>query len=117
MSQGMSTVLARAELRLFWRLVIGVLLLLTGSQKLRDLSAFREGLRAYQVLPAWLETRKSLIGLLALTIALAECCLALLLLAGVWSMPVSCSAAGLLLLFSPISSVDAVILAAIVAVL
>ncbi|MBX5457008.1 MAG: DoxX family membrane protein [Thermogemmatispora sp.] len=96
----MSTVLVIAELRLFWRLVIGTLLLLTGTQKLKDLSAFREGLRAYQILPVWLETQKSLLGLLALTIALVECSLALLLLAGAWSRPAACGAAGLLLLFS-----------------
>nr|BBH93694.1 hypothetical protein KTA_18930 [Thermogemmatispora argillosa] len=101
-----SMMLAIAELRLFWRLVIGVLLLLTGAQKLKDLSAFREGLRAYRVLPAWLEANECLMGLLALTIALLECCLALLLLAGAWCMPAAFCSTGLLLLFSLAISIN-----------
>jgi Methylamine utilisation protein MauE len=71
------------DVRLFLRLFIGFLLLSVSVNKLKDLRQFRQGIRDYQVLPAFIESSEKFLTPISLIIALGELIVGLTLITGI----------------------------------
>jgi uncharacterized membrane protein YphA (DoxX/SURF4 family) len=59
-------------LRLFVRLLLGVLLLSVGVSKLAHPRQFQQGIQDYQLLPGMLQAKSSFLMMLAISIPVAE---------------------------------------------
>jgi hypothetical protein len=87
-------------IRLFIRLLLGLILLSVGVSKLLHRSRFERGMKEYQVLPGFLESKLALSTVLSFSIPLAELAAALGLISGLVLLPATILALGMFLTFS-----------------
>ncbi len=91
---------ALITLRLFLRLLLGVLLLSMGLSKLAHPRRFQQGIQDYQLIPSFLESRLALSAILSLSIPVAELLASLGLFSGLLFTPALVLALFLLAVFS-----------------
>ncbi|HZU70002.1 MAG TPA: MauE/DoxX family redox-associated membrane protein [Ktedonobacteraceae bacterium] len=87
-------------IRLFIRLLLGLILLSVGVSKLLHRSRFERGMKEYQILPGFLESKLALSTVLSFSIPLAELVAALGLISGLVLLPATILALGMFLVFS-----------------
>ena len=86
--------------RLFIRLLLGVLLLSVGGNKLAHPRQFQRGIQDYHIVPSLLEKKLALTALLSLGIPLAELIAGLGLISGFWLVPAIMLTLALFVVFS-----------------
>ncbi len=91
---------AFVTVRLFVRLLLGVLLLSVGVGKLSHPRQFQQGIQDYHVVPSLLEKKLALTALLSLAIPLAELLAGLGLISGFWLIAAIVLALALFVVFS-----------------
>lgn len=87
-------------IRLFIRLLLGLILLSASISKLVRRSRFERGIKEYQVLPDFLEPKLALSTVLSFCIPLAELVAAIGLISGLVLLPAIILALGMFLVFS-----------------
>ncbi|HJT58786.1 MAG TPA: MauE/DoxX family redox-associated membrane protein [Ktedonobacteraceae bacterium] len=87
-------------IRLFIRLLLGLILLSASVSKLVHRSRFESGIQEYQILPDFLESKLALSTVLSFCIPLAELVAAIGLISGLLLLPASILALGMFLIFS-----------------
>ena len=100
--------IAFVSVRLFVRLLLGILLLSVGVGKLSHPRQFQRGIQNYQVVPSMLEKRLMLTTVLSVGIPLAELLAGLGLISGLWLVPAAVLAMGLFIVFCLAMSVNLV---------
>lgn len=90
---------AFVSVRLFLRLLLGVLLLSVGASKLAHPHQFQQGIQDYQVVPSTLASKSAFSMALALGIPLAELLAGLGLISGLWLVPAIILALALFVVF------------------
>ncbi|MEO8973319.1 MAG: MauE/DoxX family redox-associated membrane protein [Ktedonobacteraceae bacterium] len=91
--------IAFMSVRLFLRLLLGVLLLSVGMSKFARLRQFQQGIQEYQVLPSTPQSKRAFSMVLATGIPLAELLAGLGLLSGFWLVPAIVLAIALFVVF------------------
>ncbi len=100
--------IAFVSVRLFVRLLRGILLLIGGVGKLSHPRQFQRGIQNYQVVPSMLEKRLMLTTVLSVGIPLAELLTGLGLISGLWLVPAAVLAMGLFIVFCLAMSINLV---------
>ena len=90
---------AFVSVRLFLRLLLGVILLSVGVSKFAHLRQFQRGIQDYQVLPSTLASKNDFSMMLATGIPLAELLAGLGLISGFWLIPAALLAMALFVMF------------------
>jgi len=96
------------SVRLFVRLLLGVLLLSVGVSKLAHLRQFERGIQDYQVIPSTLASKSGFSMALAIGIPVAELLAGLGLLSGFWLVPATSLAMLLFITFCVAMSINLV---------
>lgn len=96
------------SIRLFVRLLLGVLLLSVGGSKLAHPRQFQRGIQDYQLLPRVLQAKSDFSLTLATAIAVAELLAGLGLLSGFWLVPAALLAMALFIVFCVAMSINLV---------
>ncbi len=83
----MGFLFATIYVRLFFRILLGLILISVGISKFVHHARFRQGIKDYQILPTWLESRFALSLLLSVCLPLAEIAASFALISGLLMVP------------------------------
>jgi uncharacterized membrane protein YphA (DoxX/SURF4 family) len=95
-------------LRLFLRLLLGLILFSVGTSKLVHLTQFRRGIQDYQLIPPDLDSRLALTRLLSYGFPVAEIVAGLALISGIFLLPATALAIFLMIVFSAAITINLV---------